>query len=222
MVTTVKYFFNSIFFLFDKSKLLYMENFNLISNISKKDSGICYFIDTHINEKYTFIISAFMKTGTVANISKNDDIIYKIDKKFVIQLINFNGNDSKIKFSITFPDKNIRSVLKIYFVGVIDINNNNVSLGSLINLHKPKICYYENMNYWKIFTKIKQLNKNKYIAVENKNNFEEIFEIFDNDFGKILLKSDISVGDYVDNMFVFPLNLKQYYLNMFKSKIFFI
>ena len=76
--------------------------------------------------------------------------------------------------------------------------------------------------YWKIFTKIKQLNKNKYIAVENKNNFEEIFEIFDNDFGKILLKSDISVGDYVDNMFVFPLNLKQYYLNMFKSKIFFI
>lgn len=201
------------------------ENFNIISNMSLKGSGICYCLNTQKDVMYNLIVCGYIKTGTVAYIiSENFDKEYIFTKEVSIHEIGFKGTGSKITFNIIFRDNRIRNVLKIYYVGVLDQNNIPIDIEPFTKLNKPKMCYTGNMNFWDVYLKMKCLNKDKYIIVENENDSQEIFEIFDETFGKILLKEDVLKGYYDDqkNIFILPRDRHKYYLYFIKDKTYHI
>ena len=209
-----------------------IENFNIVANQSREFSGIYYNVSTSLNKKYTFIICGYLKTGSKAFVHcENNKGVKLIERKYFFetgddQIFKFDidGNGSEIKFGALFCDKNIRNVLKIYYIVVMDENNN--VLNNIIKLeNRPKIFYYENMNYVYIYKKLIELKKTKYIAIDYKdgNGEKETLNMFNDDHGKILIKLDCVKGYYddIDNFFILPQNSFKKYLLSISENIYY-
>lgn len=208
------------------------ENFNVVANQKRENSGFYYDIKTEKDKKYKFVIGGFLKTGTKAvvycvndegvSLISKDNFFYELEEQtYSFEMISDGSN---IRFGALFKNKNVRNVLKVNYVLVMDENLTLINKGEIKLLNRSKIYYYENMNYTNIYFKFLELKKKIYILLNYNQDINEkdIFGIFDNTYGKILIKPEIKIGYYdeKEKIFVLPENRYKSYLSSINEEIY--
>lgn len=209
------------------------ENFDVVAtNLHKGSSGFYYKIQTIKEKKYKFIINGSCKLGNKCAIICDNKLgksyinkVYIDKKNDKIYKFDIIGDGSVINFGILFTAITTKSIVKINYMFVVDENNNILNIGNVTSYSKAKIYCNGNLGYVEIYKKILELNKKLYVALDYKKdiNEKEILDLFDETYGKILIKDNCACGyyDQINKLIIVPLIGYEIYLATIDEDIYY-
>lgn len=208
-----------------------LENYNVAGNRHHNNSSIFYKIKTIKGMKYRFAINGFLKSGkpvkTYCKNKNNKDMIEGdtyVNRRETLFTYTVEGDGETMEFGLVFTGTNVRSIMKVFYMLILDDNNNIVNSGKP-EKNRTSIYEYSNHGFVDFYKNLFSQKKDVYIAIDHKtdNDDNEILNIFGDEYGKFIIRTDISMIEYDDkrNLYFIPHKRYENILNVIKEDVYY-